>query len=97
MSKRAVLILLVGLNLLLLAVLLLSTYTPPAAFAQGLTRGGEFLLLTARAEQSNDAIYLLDLRTRQLHVYRTNFPRAGGEVTRVTWRASRDLIRDFGG
>jgi hypothetical protein len=97
MTKRAVVILLVAVNLVLFSVLVLSSYTPPQAFAQGLARGGEFMLISARAEQSNDAVYLLDLRTRQLHVFRTNFPRAGGEITRVTLRHSRDLIRDFGG
>lgn len=97
MTKRSLIVLLVGVNLFLFSVLVLSTYTPPQAFAQGLSRGGEYMLVSARAEQSNDAIYLLDLRMRQLHVFRSTFPRVGGEPARVTLRHSRDLIRDFGG
>ena len=96
MTKRAVIVLMVAVNLALLSVLLLISYTPSPVFAQ-LARGGEFMMVSARAEQSNDAIYLLDLRTRQLHVFRTNYPREAGEPTRLTLRHSRDLIRDFGG
>lgn len=96
MTKRNVVVLLAGLNLLLLAMLILATYTPPAAYAQGLTRAGEFVLVSAEAEQSNDAIYLLDLRSRQLHVFRSNFPRAGGDPIRVAFMHTRDLVRDFG-
>ncbi|HOA74559.1 MAG TPA: hypothetical protein PL151_09730 [Phycisphaerae bacterium] len=97
MSKRVLVIMLVALNLALLAGLILSTYTPPQAFAQGLNRSGEYLLVAAKAEQTNDAIYLVDLRTRQLHAFRSTFPRAGGEPIRVALIHSRDLVRDFGG
>lgn len=97
MSKRVAAFLLVALNLGLFSALLLGSYTPSQAFAQGLTRSGEYILVAAEAEQSNDAIYLLDLRTRQLHVFRSTFPRAGGDPIRVTLLHSRDLVRDFGG
>lgn len=50
MSKRVLVIMLVALNLALLAGLILSTYTPPQAFAQGLNRSGEYLLVAAKAE-----------------------------------------------
>ncbi|MBI4578622.1 MAG: hypothetical protein HY718_02915 [Planctomycetes bacterium] len=97
MTKRIAIILLVGLNLFLLAVLMLGSYTPPQALAQALARSGEYILVCARAEQSNDAIYLLDLRTRQLHAFRSTFPRAAGDPIRVTHLHTRDLVRDFGG
>lgn len=97
MSKRVAIVLLVALNLGLLSVLILGTYTPSQAFAQGLTRSGEYICVAAEAEQSNDAIYLLDLRTRQLHAFRSTFPRAGGDPIRVTLVHTRDLVRDFGG
>lgn len=97
MTRRVLILLLAALNVILLSVLVLTTYTPSAAYAQGLTRSGEYILIAAEAETSNDAIYLLDLRTRQLHAFRSTFPRAGGEPIRVTLMNSRDLIRDFGG
>jgi hypothetical protein len=97
MSKRVVLLLLVALNLALLSALVLGTYTPPQAFAQGLQRSGEYLLVSAEAEQSNDAIYLIDVRTRLMHAFRSTFPRAGGDPIRVTLLHTRDLVRDFGG
>ena len=97
MTRRVVIVLMAGLNLLLLAVLLLGSYSPPAAFAQAMARGGEFILISARAEQSNDAIYLLDLRTRQLHTFRSPFPRTGGDPIRIAHVNTRDLVRDFGG
>ncbi len=97
MTKRTLVALLAGLNVLLLTILLLSSYTPPQAFAQGLARSSEYILVSAEAEQSNDAIYLLDLRTRQLHAFRSTFPRTGGDPTRVTLVHTRDLVRDFGG
>lgn len=97
MSKRVVVIGLAAVNLGLLAAFILSTYSPPQAFAQGLARSGEYLLIAAKAEQTNDAIYLLDLRTRQLHAFRSTFPRAGGDPIRVGLMHTRDLVRDFGG
>ncbi len=97
MSKRVVVVLLAALNLLLLSVLVLGTYTPPASFALGLTRSGEYLLFAGVADQRIVAFYLLDLRTRQLHAFRSNFPRAGGDPIRVTLMHTRDLTRDFGG
>lgn len=96
MSKRVVVFLLAALNLGLLAVLALTSYSPSQAFAQGLSRSGEYILIAAKAEQTNDAMYLLDLRTRQLHAFRSTFPRAGGDPIRIGLVHTRDLVRDFG-
>lgn len=97
MSKRALILVLAAVNLLLVSILVLSSYTPPQAFAQGLSRSGEYIVVAAKAEQTSDAIYLLDLRTRQLHAFRSTFPRAAGEPIRVALMHTRDLVRDFGG
>ncbi len=40
MSKQSIIVLLVGLNLILLATLILFTYSPPAAMAQAAPLGG---------------------------------------------------------
>jgi hypothetical protein len=97
MTRRTFVVLLAGLNLFLFTFLALSTYSPPQAFAQGLSRSGEYIMVSGRTIQSNDAIYLLDLRTRQLHAFQSTFPRAGGDPVRVSLVHTRDLVRDFGG
>ncbi len=98
MSKRVLVVLLVGVNVLLLAALILTVFSPPRAMAQAAAaaaRRGETMLFSARAEVGNDAVYLLDSGARQLHVFRTTFPRVGGQPTRVRYVTSRDLSRDF--
>lgn len=97
MTKRTLISLLIAVNLFLAGALVLSAYTPPQAFAQAFGRSGEFMLVSAEAETSNDAIYLIDLRNRQMHAFRSTFPRAAGEPTRITLLHTRDLARDFGG
>jgi len=95
MSKRVLIVLLAGLNVMLLVCLLLSAYSPPAAFAQAVARTGEYILVAGEAEFNNDVIYLLDLNRRQLHAFRALIPR-GGQQIRMGWVGMRDLARDFG-
>jgi len=95
MSKRGVIVLLVGVNLALLAGLILITYTPSPAMAQAVTRSGEYILVAAEAQLDNDVIYLLDLGTRQLHAFRGELPVMAEQPIRVRWYHSRDLARDF--
>jgi hypothetical protein len=97
MSKQAFLIVLVAVNLALLACLLLSSYTPPQAYAQAVSLRGEFILISAQAEQNNDTIYLLDLARRQMHAFRAAMPVAAGQQLMVRWYYTRDLVRDFRG
>lgn len=96
MTRRVVIVMLVGINLVLLAVLVLSAYSPPQAMAQSVGRGGEFILVSAAAQVENDAIYLIDIRNRRLHAFRSTFPHVRGQPTRVALLHSRDLARDFG-
>jgi hypothetical protein len=97
MNKRGMIILLIGVNVLLLAAITFTVYTPPSAFAQAMGgRHGEYLLFSARAEVLNDAIYMLDAANHKLHVFRSAFPRnpATG-ATSVAYFSTRDLARDF--
>ncbi len=96
MSMRSILVLLAGLNLALLGGLFLLSWTPPEAAAQGIGRGTEYVLVAAQAELRSDAVYLFDLRTRQMHAFRSTFPRVVGQPVRVALMNSRDLNRDFG-
>jgi len=95
MTRRVLITLLLGVNLVLLLALVLTAYSPPQAIAQGIARSSEYIMVAATAEVANDAIYLIDLRTRQMHAFRSTFPRLADQPTRVTLMHTRDLARDF--
>lgn len=92
-SKRSLIVALVGLNLFLLAALILSSYSPPAAYAQRIGGAGNFVAVTAEADEAYDALYLVDLPNRTLHVYIPARDNAG----KLEYAGSRDLQRDFRG
>lgn len=95
MSRQALIIVLVGINLLLLGGLILFGYSPPEAKAQPVSIRGEFILVSAQAERANDTIYLLDLARRQMHAFRAQAPKQAEQTMMVRWYHSRDLVRDF--
>ena len=90
-TKRCVLVILVGANLLFLAALLIGSYSLPAAYAQGSARPGDFACVTAKAAgQSYDVLYVLDLPARKLYaLYPT-------QSKRLMTAPPRDLAKDFG-
>jgi hypothetical protein len=90
-SKRSIIAALVGLNLVLLATLVLKTTSPQAAFAQ--RRGGSqnFVAVTCRADKDFDALYMIDLSQRKLHCFVPNRDRSGS----VVYAGVRDLKTDF--
>ncbi len=91
LTKRFVIVILVGLNLLLLAALLIGSYSLPAAYAQGSTRAGDFACVTAKASgQTYDVLYVLDLPARKLYAF---YPTQSRRLTTAT---PRDLSKDFG-
>lgn len=97
MNKRVLLVFLVGVNVLLLAVLLLNAYQPASAYAQATgARRGDYVLFSAQAEVGNEAVYLLDGATRQLHVFRSNYPHAAGTPFQIRYLGPRNLANDFG-
>ncbi len=97
LSKQAIIVALVGLNLLLLTAVLMVGYTPPAAFAQevGPPATSDFILTAAEAEIGNDVTYVLDTRNQLLHAFRTPFPHMVSDPVFVTYAGTRDLSRDF--
>jgi len=52
MSKRALIVLLLGLNLLLLATLILSSWSLPAAYGQAVPLGQNYLSITHGAKDA---------------------------------------------
>lgn len=92
MSKRTLVTVLVGLNLFLLALLMLSAYSLPAARAQAAGGGANYLLLTGEAQKDTDVLYLFDLRNRNLLVIEG---RRVGQGARLVLRDARNLAADL--
>ncbi len=91
-TKRSLIVLLVGANLFLLALLLFGSYSLPAAYAQAGGRAGDFSLVTAKAAAQNyDVVYVLDRPARKLHAF---YPTGRGGFAYAQWR---DLVSDFRG
>ena len=90
-TKRSVIVGLVGLNLLLAAVLILSAYPPQAAYAQRAGGSSEILAATCRIDNNYDALYLVDLGERKLHCFVPNRDQSGA----IFYAGSRDLLKDF--
>lgn len=95
MTRRSLIVLLVGANLLALACLILTSYTPPKAMAQAVSRSSEYIMVAAESQPNNDVVYLLDLGTRQLHAFRGDLPVIAEQPVVFRWYHSRDLKRDF--
>ena len=92
-TKRAAIVLLVGLNLLLLLAMILSTWRLPTALAQAGGRGGSLASVTANvAGQSYDVLYVLDASAQKLYAV---YP-GGGRDGKLMASNPRDLREDFG-
>ena len=93
LSKRTIIVGLVGLNLFLLAALVLSSYTPPAAFAQSRGRPGDFIMSTVEIHEDYDALVIIQAPTGAMHVF---VPREIKGGAALQYAITRDLNRDFG-
>jgi len=92
-SKRFGIVVLVGVNLLLFALLVLGNYSGPPAFAQGGVRPGEFACVAAKAAGQNyDVVYILDRRGEKLHALH---PARPGQPKKFAYAGFRDLKEDF--
>lgn len=94
MTKRSVIVLLVGLNLLLLATLILFSYSPPAAMAQAAPLGQNYLMVAGQMQTGLDALYVIDLAHRRIHVFLPNRDQAN---RRIFYEGYRDLQKEFRG
>ena len=94
MTKRSLIILLVGFNLALLAALILISVAPPAAHAQAAPMGQNFAMVTAQFRNGVDGLYVLDLTTRRLHLF---IPSRDANNRRALYVGYRDLVKDFRG
>ncbi len=94
MTKRAIIVLLVGLNLLLAATLILSAYRLPAAYAQAAPLGQNYLMVAAEIRAGVDGLYVIDLAQRRIHVFVPNRDLANRRLFHAGWR---DLNKEFRG
>lgn len=94
MNKQSIIVLLVGVNLALLATLILISAAPPAAHAQVAPVGQNFAMVTAKFRAGVDALYVLDLSTRRLHLF---VPGRDMNNRRALYVGYRDLVKDFRG
>lgn len=90
MSKRALVALLIGVNAVLMTALTLTAWDLPKAHAQVAPLGSNYLMVSAVIAADHDALYVVDLSTRLMHMF---------EVDRTTkqfiLRSTRDLKQDF--
>ncbi|MBX3396263.1 MAG: hypothetical protein KF841_12945 [Phycisphaerae bacterium] len=94
MSKRGLIVLLVGLNLTLAAALILTGWQPPAAMAQAAPLGQNYSIVAGEVRNGMDGLYVLDLALRRLHVFIPNRDQNNRRLFHVGFR---DLQRDFRG
>jgi hypothetical protein len=90
MTKNTWLSLLVCVNLVLLTGIVLCSYSPAQAYAQGTSLAGDYLVVAAEIQDQHDGLYIIDLRSRILHVL---YYERGQK--RLRYAASRDLELDF--
>lgn len=90
MRKSTFLSLLVCLNMILLTAIVLRSYSPPAAFAQGTGLAGNYVVVAGEIQDGYDAVYLIDLQSRLMHAF--YFDRGNNALRHGGYR---DLERDF--
>ncbi len=98
MSKRILIIVLAGVNLLLLWILIQATHPSPSAIAQMVAEEGRregYLVVAAKADLNNEAIFVFDTVDDLLHVFRTPSPYIAGSPLNVVLMDARDLSEDF--
>ncbi len=92
-AKHALVVLLAGLNLFLLALLVVASHSPPAAYAAKGARAGDFLCVTAKpGGQSYEIVYILDHAEQKLHAFYPTSVKAHD----YAYGQFRDLEADFG-
>ncbi len=91
LTKRSIIVALAGLNLFLLAALVLQAAPPPAAMAQSAGRPGDFMITTCKYTDQYNAMYIIDNPGRLLHC----FAPAGKSGGQFVHAQTRSLVNDF--
>ena len=87
--KKVIIVLLLCLNAVLLTALVMGSGTP-AATAQVVGGGSDYMLMAGKVQSDLDALFVLDLGTRKFKVWK---------MDKTRWRMAAvgivDLARDF--
>ena len=90
--KRTLVTALAGLNLLLLAGLILASYEPPAAYAQGRGRPGDYVMATCQVHSDYDVLAVINAQKGLMFIYLPRETRNGAKLVAAGFR---NLNRDF--
>jgi len=90
-SKRSIIVALIGLNLFLLIAVVSGSYSLPSAMAQRRGASGDYVAVTCRADPNYDVLYIIDLAERALHCFVPDRDRSG----HMTYAGVRNLVADF--
>ncbi|MCH7719371.1 MAG: hypothetical protein IH988_00070 [Planctomycetes bacterium] len=91
MSRKSIMVGLIGVNLALLVALVFTTAKLPAAQAQPGGAVGGYAMITNRIDTNTDALFLLDATAQRLHAFVPD-RRQGGRLNYVNYR---NLKPDF--
>lgn len=91
LSKRKVVAAFAVLNVVLLVLLVMSSYSLPTAYAQRMGGASNFVAVTSQADTDYDVLFVADLGERKLHCFAPDRNRTG-EVEYIRFR---DLAQDF--
>ena len=92
LTKRSLIVGLVGLNLFLAAALIFSLDLVPAAYAGRGGRAGDFAVCTVQVHEDFDVLYILDQQARLLHCFVPSTKKDG----KLTFVQTRNLEEDIG-
>lgn len=90
MSKRAWVVLLVGVNLLLLTSLIVTAWDLPKANAQAAPLASNYMMVAGVIMNQHDGLYIIDLSSRRIHMFEVD--RTSKQLVAVD---VRDLKQDF--
>lgn len=89
MARHILIVILVGVNLLLLAGLVIVACPPPSAVAGVTINEAGYLLIPCQTGINNNVIFVLDTNGQLLHVFGV------GQEGRLKYQDTRDLNADF--
>lgn len=94
LNKRSIVVALTGFNLLLLAGVILSSYSPPAAYAQARGRAGDYIMATCKIHDDYDALAIINAPKGLMFTF---VPRQTANGAKLVPTGFRNLGRDFRG
>ena len=92
LKKRSIIVGLIGLNLLLLAGLIVFSYSPSAAYAQSRGRAGDFMMATIQMHPDYDAVAVINGPAGGMYVFR---PQSSNQGVKLVLTGSQDLLSDM--